>query len=103
MKTVGALVIVLDPKGRIVQFNSACESTTGYRFEEVQGQPFWDILLVPEEVDPVKAVFADLSSGMFPNTHENYWKTKDGSLRWIAWSNTCLVDSQGVSQFKDWG
>ena len=33
---VGALIVVLDPQGRIVRFNRACEQTTGYSFEEVQ-------------------------------------------------------------------
>src|ERR1700690_3805663 len=34
LDTVGALVVVLDPEGRIVQFNRASERTTGYEFPE---------------------------------------------------------------------
>ena len=30
LDTVGALVVVLDPQGRIVRFNRACEQTTGF-------------------------------------------------------------------------
>jgi PAS domain S-box-containing protein len=37
LDTVGALVVVLDPEGRIVRFNRACELTTGYSLEEVCG------------------------------------------------------------------
>src|SRR3569833_2847608 len=37
LETVGALITVLDHEGRIVRFNRACESTTGYKFEEVRG------------------------------------------------------------------
>src|SRR5277367_333713 len=37
LNTVGALVFVLDPEGRIVRFNRACEDTAGYSFAEVQG------------------------------------------------------------------
>ncbi len=36
LDTVGALVVVLDPSGRIVRFNRACERTTGYTFDEVR-------------------------------------------------------------------
>ena len=38
LDTVGALVVVLDQEGRIVRFNRACELTTGYSIEEVQGK-----------------------------------------------------------------
>ncbi len=48
----GALVIVLDPQGRIVRFNRACETATGYSFEEVKGKALWDLLLLPEEAGP---------------------------------------------------
>ena len=91
----GALVVVLDRQGRIVRFNRACERATGWTFAEVRGRPFWDILLIPEEVEPVRRVFAELAAGRFPNTHENHWVAKDGSRRLIAWSNTALADERG--------
>ena len=36
-QSVEVLVMILDAEGRIVEFNSACESTTGYSKEEVVG------------------------------------------------------------------
>jgi PAS domain S-box-containing protein len=99
LDTAGALVVVLDPEGRIVRFNRACERLTGYPFDEVRGQHFWDIFLVPEELEPVKAVFAELSAGQFPNTHENVWVARDGSQRSISWSNTALVDGTGSVEY----
>ena len=50
LDTVGALVIVLDPAGRIIRFNRACERSTGYTFAEVSGQHVWDLFIPPEEV-----------------------------------------------------
>jgi light-regulated signal transduction histidine kinase (bacteriophytochrome) len=35
---------------------------------------------------------------MFPLCHENHWLTKEGRRRWIAWSNTALLDSRGAVQ-----
>ncbi len=99
LDTAGALVIVLDPEGRIVRLNRACERLTGYAFDEVQGQHFWDILLVPEELAAVKTVFAELRAGQFPSTHENVWVARDGSHRTIAWSNTALVDGAGGVEY----
>ncbi len=48
LDTVGALVIVLDPEGRIVRFNRACERSTGYTFSEASGKHVWDLFIPPE-------------------------------------------------------
>jgi PAS domain S-box-containing protein len=97
--TSSALVVVLDREGKIVRFNRACEQTTNYSFDEVRGRYFWNLFLIPEEVEPVKASFTKLRAGQFPNEFENYWVMKDGSRRLIAWSNTALLDNQGLVEF----
>jgi PAS domain S-box-containing protein/putative nucleotidyltransferase with HDIG domain len=99
MHTLGALVVVLDREGRIIQFNHACETVTGFSFAEIEGRLLWDALLLPEELDSVRTVFNNLRHGMFPNEHENYWRTKDGSRRLIHWSNTVLTDESGAVQY----
>jgi PAS domain S-box-containing protein len=99
LETAGALVVVLDREGQILRFNRACEQTTGYSSEEVVGRYVWDLLLVPEEIDGVKAVFERLRGGESRNHYENYWKGKDGSLRRISWWNTILIDANGTDDF----
>ena len=99
LETVGTLVVVLDTQGRIVRFNRACEQTTDYTFDEVKGKPFWDLFVIPEEIAGVKAVFAQLQAGQFPNQHENYWLTREGKHRLIAWSNTALLNPQGAVEY----
>lgn len=99
LDTSAALVVVLDTQGRIVRFNRTCEQITGYSFAEVRGKPFWDFFVVPEELAVVKAVFAELRAGQFPNQHENYWLTKAGDRRLISWSNTVLLDSTEVVEY----
>ena len=98
LDTVGALVVVLDRKGRIVRFNRACERTTGWSFEEVAGKPLFDLLLLPEEAPGVREVFGKLVAGDFPNTHENHWMARDGTRHRIAWSNTALLGPGGAVQ-----
>jgi PAS domain S-box-containing protein len=95
LDAVAALIVVLDRRGRIVRWNRACEKTTGYTFAEVDGLLLWEKLLPPEDVIPVKAVFAELRAGGFPNAFENEWVAKDGSRRVIAWSNTAITDDAG--------
>ena len=92
---VGALIVVLDPQGRIVRFNRACEQTTGYSFAEVQGKYVWDLFLMPEEVDNFKAIFEQPNSAHLPGDYETYWLTRDGSPRLITWSSTILAGKNG--------
>jgi PAS domain S-box-containing protein len=99
LDTAGALVVVLDLEGRIKRFNRACEGTTGYSLQEVEGQCFWDLLIPAEEADTVRAVFRRLAVGQFPNQHENHWIAKDGSRRLIDWSNTALREDSGAVEY----
>lgn len=96
---VDALVCVLDREGRILGFNQACERLTGYRAEEVLGRHVWSFLIPPAQADTVRAVFANLAAGDFPNRHENHWLTRSGEQRLIAWSNTALLDAGGAVEF----
>ncbi|MCT7971750.1 PAS domain S-box protein [Laspinema olomoucense] len=93
------LVVILDRQGRIVGFNQACETTTGYSFAEVQGLYVWDRLVAPEEIESIKRVFETLRSTVRPNEYINDWVTKDGDRRAIAWSNTVLCDAQGEMEY----
>ncbi len=94
-ETIGALVVVLDRDGRIVRFNQACKRLTGYAPEEVVGRQLWDVLVPPDHADGVRATFARLTAGDFPNAHENDWLTRAGERRRIVWSNTALADPDG--------
>ncbi|HEY9652581.1 MAG TPA: PAS domain S-box protein [Coleofasciculaceae cyanobacterium] len=115
LDTAGALVVVLNQQGKIVRFNQACEETTGYSFEEIQGKTVWDCFLLPNEVEPVQQVVAQLLTGAFgacchlplqaeltpnfPYQYENYWVARDGTCRLIAWSNTVLRDRDGFVDY----
>jgi len=96
IEAVGSLVCVVDRKGRIVRFNRACEELTGWSAAEVQGRRFFDFLLVPDEVERVKAVMAGVEAGGFPDRSENYWVTRSGELRLISWRNDALLDADGT-------
>ena len=99
LDTAGALVVVLDRYGNIVRFNRACEELTGHSFENVQGRPLWDLLLLPEEIPAVKKVFGELREETLSNQFENHWVTKDGQTRQISWSNTILTNDKGAIDY----
>jgi len=98
-EAVGALVVVLDVDDRINHWNQACSDLTGYSVEEVRGRRFWDFLLVPEEVEPVRSALAMARTGDRPSRVANYWVTKSGERRWIAWSNTMTAGPGGQARY----
>jgi PAS domain S-box-containing protein len=99
LDTVGALVVVLDDEGRILRFNPACELTTGYAKEEVQGKCVWDLFLLPEETDRFKANFELLRTDLLPQDYQTCWVTRHGDQRLIAWSSTLLPGNGETARY----
>ncbi|WP_332983414.1 PAS domain S-box protein [Microcoleus sp. A003_D6] len=97
--TTACLIVVLDSQGRIVRFNQACEKTTGYSAAEVVNKYVWDLFLIPEEVDPVKTVFSQLNAEHYYSEYQNYWRSKNGAKRFISWSNTVMLDGEGLVEY----
>ena len=99
LDTSGALVIVLDPEGRVVRFNRACEQLSGLAAEEVLGRPFWEFMIPLDELVASKARFGRLTAGDYPSSHESSFVTSEGGLRTILWTNTALVGPAGEVQY----
>ncbi|MBF0320311.1 MAG: EAL domain-containing protein [Nitrospirae bacterium] len=89
---VGALVLILDRDSRIVCFNRMCEKVSGYEFTEIKGKCIWDFLIREEDIDSVKVNFERILKGDFPAEYENFWISRNGSERLIAWSNTAMLN-----------
>jgi PAS domain S-box-containing protein len=99
LQTTGALVVVLDGDGRIVRFNRACELVTGYHVDDVRGASVFDTFVAPDEADAVRGVFHRLLHEKSSLSHENYWRTRSGNRRLIAWSNSTIQDAAGAVQY----
>jgi PAS domain S-box-containing protein len=97
LDTAGALVMVLDREGRVIRFNRACEIVTGYTFQEVRGQHFWDILTTDAALTKARA--EKLFAGYYPSTYDSIWITKPGKHRLISWSNTVLLDEEHGGEY----
>ncbi|MGA7520986.1 MAG: PAS domain S-box protein, partial [Acidobacteriaceae bacterium] len=99
LDTVGALVTVLDPEGRIVRFNRACELTTGYALEEVRGRHIWEFFLLPEEVERFRSILEQLSGDLLPQDCQGHWVTRHGTHRLIAWSSSMLLGNEATPNY----
>jgi PAS domain S-box-containing protein len=95
----GALVVILDTEARIVRFNRASEIISGYSEKEVLNRKIWEIFILPEEIDIIQERFETLKKGKFPVRGENYWITKKGEKRSIAWSNTAIMSDEGEVEY----
>ncbi|MGK0186613.1 MAG: PAS domain S-box-containing protein [Verrucomicrobiales bacterium] len=91
----GAIFMVLDRDGRIVRFNPAAESLTGYRSDEVMNMHAWDIFVPQAELKTVKGAFNSLASGEKSSRTESTLIAKDSLWHLISWSNTVLQDENG--------
>jgi two-component system sensor kinase FixL len=95
LDTVGALILVLDPGGRIVELNRACGVVGGPSQGGAGDLLFWDFI-PPEQLVEWKGIFAQLLEETPTNTHESDWLVRGGDRRRIAWSNTTMRQPDGV-------
>jgi PAS domain S-box-containing protein len=99
LDTVGALVVVLDLKGKIIRFNRECERVSGYYFEEVRNLSFSNIFLSPEDAERFSNFFTRFSDKNVSNPHENHWITKSKVRRLISWSTKPVLNSDNKIDF----
>ena len=80
------LVVVTDVQGRIKNFNQACERLSGYTCKQVCDRHWWDLsIMPPEEVEDLKAIFANIKTSNSFTQNKNYWIAKDKSRHLIFW------------------
>jgi PAS domain S-box-containing protein len=93
------LFVVVDSDGRIVEFNRACELLTGYTASEVFQHYIWEVLLIAETQQAVKAMFEDLQVERVPAESEIEWVTKAQVKHIIRLSSAILFDDNGEIEY----
>ena len=94
--TSAALVVVLDADGRVLRFNPSCERASGYSATEAQGRLIRDILADPSDDDRERLMFERLIAERATIDYQGSWRTRDGAVLEIAWSNSVFVDNDGA-------
>lgn len=90
-----AIVLVLDPRGRVARCNRYFEELTGRAREEIEGADWFDTFLPPENRDGVRQVFRETLRDVDTSGTVNAVLTRDGETREIRWSNKVLKDERG--------
>jgi PAS domain S-box-containing protein len=95
LDSVGAMVLVLDPAGRILRINPTCERVTGFSLDDMQDRPIGEVFPVSQKYDLFQVIFDKLRSGVSPVEYESSLLTKDASRRHIAWSYSAITGADG--------
>jgi PAS domain S-box-containing protein len=91
LSTVGALVIVMDPGGKIVLFNQTCEEVTGFDSDVVIGRYLWDFLIPHTSVPQARESFTELAEKREPTSFEGSVLTSSGQEITVLWNNTFIT------------
>ncbi|MCP5279452.1 MAG: PAS domain S-box protein, partial [Thiobacillus sp.] len=98
LATVEAMIVALDPQGRITLVNRKGCEILGYREDELIGQD-WFATCLPRGIDvnTIREVFKMALTGNLAGSeyHENPVRTRDGEERLIAWHNSAIRDKDG--------
>jgi PAS domain S-box-containing protein len=95
VETAQAIVLVLDPEGRIVRFNPYMEEVSGYYLDEVQGQDWFATFLPPRDRAAARELFRRAMGEMQTRGNVNPIVTKEGREREIEWYDKTLKDAEG--------
>lgn len=99
LETTPAIVVVVDPQGRIVRFNRAAEQASGRRLEELHGRRATDLLVAPGDRAAAGALLDSVLAGGDPLSAELAWVHRDGSQRLIAWNVAGVAEPAGAVSF----
>ena len=91
--------MVLDREGRIVQFNRAVPGAYRLFLGRSEGKTALGFpARFRQEVAAARASFKELADAHHA-AHENYWLTKGGARRLIAWSDTGVLGEDGSVEY----
>jgi diguanylate cyclase (GGDEF)-like protein/PAS domain S-box-containing protein len=90
-----ALLCIVDGAGRILLTNPALQRFTDRSAEEMLGEPFWDVYVVPEHAALSRDAVARAMATGVAHPQEGDWVTGAGERRRVAMRNTVLRDDQG--------
>lgn len=99
LKGLTSLLCVMDPNGRIIQINKACEELLGYSPEEVIGKFVLDMYATPEDINYLKFSMSQWTPSHFPFNKQGNWRGKDGTYHYIDWANNVWLNEDGSIKY----
>ncbi len=94
LETAEAIILVLDPTGKILRVNSYFLELTGYALDEIAGANWFDTFVPERDRDRIRTIFHETSHGLKTRGVVNAIRTKGGRECEIRWSNSTLRDTE---------
>src|SRR5262249_21650983 len=91
-----ALVLIVDPDGRIIRFNPYLRQLSGYRLRAVQGREWFDVLLPEPNRPAARAAFRQLLAGQASGGSVGTILTRDGRACTIQWYTRPLAGTEST-------
>ena len=98
LETVGAVVLVVDPDGRIVYANKACEEETLTPVSEIEGKRIWDFFSA-DEIEATRKVVDRVLETSSTHRLETHWHSRYDTERLIDWSVNAVKQDGGDTDF----
>lgn len=95
IETAQVIILVLDPEGKILRFNSYMEKISGYSLDEVIGKDWSETFLPERERGALRELFLKAIGGIPTRGNVNAIVTKGGEERFIEWFDQTIHNAQG--------
>lgn len=100
---IGALVMVVDPQGRIVDTNRMLERLSGYSREEMLGRVAWEVSEPEDGWDGTAEGFSRiLEQNRPPTPQDRPLHVRGGGQRTIRWTAAPIRDERGAVRLIVW-
>ncbi|MBU0630221.1 MAG: PAS domain S-box protein [Candidatus Margulisbacteria bacterium] len=95
ISTAPAIILVMDPEGKIVSFNPYMEKLSGYSIDEVRGKDWFNIFLPERSRDKTREVFKRAINNIQTRKNIDLLITRDKRELKIEWYDKTLKDRDG--------
>lgn len=99
LNATNSLIVVVDRQGQMVRFNKACETLTGYSFEDVRDQVFWELLVSLEDRERVRQLYQHIDERAELNNIQFRLRDRQGGSHFISWSLHLMQGLQEDTQY----
>ena len=95
LDTAQVIILTLDTRGRITQFNPYMEELSGYTLEEVEGKDWFETFIPERNKEQTKKIFSEALNDISTIASEDIIVTKNRQELLIEWYDKTLKDQNG--------
>lgn len=104
LRTANVIIVELGLDGSVIRLNSAAEAVTGYRFEELRGRNWFEVVVPKDHYPDVWQEFEHITTTRgLPAEFENPILTRTGEVRHIVWRNSMIIRDEQVAGTLSFG